>query len=214
MLESNRSLYSFPIIQLKGLFDILMELCSVIFTKDYLMTSTFTFDQILSVRRSRAGLNLWSKKQLVSQVPGEIGFTQSIKCIYEALFTSADVTKCCTETQSKTLNSKQCRCRSTVARKNSLERPGHRKKPREEPGSEGCPVLFWLCRVEIITEHGQHVQIFIDDQQGQIIIITVVVEGATGQHLRSKCQLAFHSRSFRVRVKSNVICHIHMVSRC
>jgi hypothetical protein len=39
---------------------------------------------------------------------------------------------------------------------------------------------------------------FIDDQQGQIIIITVVVEGATGQHLRSKCQLAFHSRSFRV----------------
>jgi hypothetical protein len=40
---------------------------------------------------------------------------------------------------------------------------------------------------------------FIDDQQGQIIIITVVVEGATGQHLRSKCQLAFHSQSFRVR---------------
>jgi hypothetical protein len=27
----------------------------------------------------------------------------------------------------------------------------------------------------------------------------VVEEGATGQHLRSKCQLAFHSRSFRVR---------------
>jgi hypothetical protein len=41
--------------------------------------------------------------------------------------------------------------------------------------------------------------LFIDDQQGQIIIITVVVEGATDQHLRSKCQLAFHSRSFRVR---------------
>jgi hypothetical protein len=40
-------------------------------------------------------------------------------------------------------------------------------------------------------------KMFIDDQQGQIIIITVVVEGATGQHLRSKCQ-AFHSRSFRV----------------
>ena len=40
---------------------------------------------------------------------------------------------------------------------------------------------------------------FIDDQQGQIINITVVVEGATGQHLRSKCQSAFHSRSFRVR---------------
>jgi hypothetical protein len=45
--------------------------------------------------------------------------------------------------------------------------------------------------VEIITEHGQDVQIFIDDQQRQIIVITVVVEGATGQHLRSKCQLDF-----------------------
>jgi hypothetical protein len=37
------------------------------------------------------------------------------------------------------------------------------------------------------TEHGQDVQTFIDDQQGQIIITTFVVEGATGQHLRSKC---------------------------
>ena len=44
--------------------------------------------------------------------------------------------------------------------------------------------------MEIITEHGQDVQMFIDDQQGQIIIITVDVEGATGQHLRSKCQLS------------------------
>ena len=33
---------------------------------------------------------------------------------------------------------------------------------------------------------------------GQIIIITVVVEDAAGQHLRSKCQLAFHSWAFRV----------------
>ena len=64
-----------------------------------------------------------------------------------------------------------------MARKNSLERLEPRKKPREEPGYEGWPVLFWLCRVEIITEHG-HVKMFIDDQQGQIIIITVVVEGA------------------------------------
>ncbi|CDQ71644.1 unnamed protein product [Oncorhynchus mykiss] len=88
----------------------------------------------------------------------------------------ADVTKCYTETQPKIPNSKQCRRRST-----------------------GWPVLFLLCRVEIITEHGQDVQMFIDDHQGQIIIIKVVVEGATGQHLRSKCQLAFHSRSFRVR---------------
>ena len=81
----------------------------------------------------------------------------------------------------------------------SLERKEPRKKPREEPGSEGWPVLFCLCRVEIITEHGQDVQTFKDDQQGQIIIITVVVEGATGQHLRSKCQLVSHSRSFRFR---------------
>jgi hypothetical protein len=29
-------------------------------------------------------------------------------------------------------------------------------------------------------------KMFIDDQQGQIIITTVVVEGATGQHLKSK----------------------------
>jgi hypothetical protein len=57
-----------------------------------------------------------------------------------------------------------------VARKNSLERPEPRKKPREEPGYEVWPVLFWLCRMEIITEHGQDVQIFKDDQQGQIII--------------------------------------------
>jgi hypothetical protein len=52
--------------------------------------------------------------------------------------------------------------------------------------------------VETITENGQNVQMFIDDQQGEIIIITVVVQGATGQHLRSKCRLDFHSRSFRV----------------
>jgi hypothetical protein len=61
-----------------------------------------------------------------------------------------------------------------VARKNSLERPEPRKKPREEPGSEGCPFLFWLGRLKIITEHGQDVQTFIDDQHGQIIITTVV----------------------------------------
>ena len=48
-----------------------------------------------------------------------------------------------------------------------------------------CLVLFRLCRVEIVTVHGQDVQVFIDDQQGQIIIITEVVEGASGQHLRS-----------------------------
>ena len=71
----------------------------------------------------------------------------------------------CTETQPKTPNSKQW-----VSRKNSLKRLEPRKKLREEPGYEGWPVLFWLCRVEIITEHGQDVQMFIDDQQGQIFI--------------------------------------------
>jgi hypothetical protein len=116
-----------------------------------------------------------------------------IKYIYIALRTSADVSKGCAETQPKTPNIMQSRCRSMVARKNSLQRPKPRKKPREEPGYEGWPVLFWLCWVEILTEHGQDVQIFRNDHQGQIIIITVVVEGATGQHLRSKCQLAFHS---------------------
>uniref|UniRef100_A0AAZ3P1N7 Envelope glycoprotein n=1 Tax=Oncorhynchus tshawytscha TaxID=74940 RepID=A0AAZ3P1N7_ONCTS len=96
--------------------------------------------------------------------------SNQIKFIYIALRTSADISKCCTETQPKTPNSKQCRCRSTVARKNSLERPKPRKKPREEPGYVGWPVLFWLCRVEIITEHGQDVQMFINDQHGRIII--------------------------------------------
>ena len=68
-----------------------------------------------------------------------------------------------------------------------MARPKPRKKPREEPGYVGWPVLFWLGRVEIITEHGQDVQMFINDQHGQIIIIiTLVVEGATSQHLRSK----------------------------
>ena len=127
-----------------------------------------------------------------------IGYIYQIKCIYKALLTSADILKCYTETQPKTPNCKQCRCRSTWLGKTPLERPEPRKKPREEPGYEGWPVFFWLCRVEIITEHGQDVQMFIDDQQGQTIIITVVVEAATGQHLRCKWQLAFHSRSFRI----------------
>jgi hypothetical protein len=56
-----------------------------------------------------------------------------------------------------------------VARKNSLERQEPRKKPREEPGSEGWPVHFWLCMGEIITVHSQDIQKFIDDQQAQKI---------------------------------------------
>ena len=95
-----------------------------------------------------------------------------INCIYIALLTSADISKCCTETQPKTPNSKQRKSSSSGARKNSLERPKPRKKPREEPGYEGWPVLFWLCQVEIITEHGQDDQMFINDLHGQIIIIT------------------------------------------
>ena len=80
-----------------------------------------------------------------------------------------DVSRCQSVVQKPSLNSKQCRCRSTMARKNSLERQEPRKKPKEEPGYEGWPILFWLCWVEIIRVHGQDVQTFIDDQQGQII---------------------------------------------
>ena len=74
-----------------------------------------------------------------------------------------------------------------MARKNYLERPEPRETPREEPGYEvvASHLLAVLCGDYCITEHGQDVQMFIDDQQGQIIIITVVVEGATGHHLRS-----------------------------
>jgi hypothetical protein len=59
-----------------------------------------------------------------------------------------------------------------VARKNSLERPKPRKKPREEPGCEGWLVIVWLFRVVIITKHGQDVQMFMDEQQGQKNFLT------------------------------------------
>uniref|UniRef100_A0AAZ3PAS8 ABC transporter domain-containing protein n=1 Tax=Oncorhynchus tshawytscha TaxID=74940 RepID=A0AAZ3PAS8_ONCTS len=68
------------------------------------------------------------------QVPGRmVGYMPQvhcyqIKCIYIALLTSADISKCCTETQPETQNSKQCRCRSTVARKNSLESGGQKRR--------------------------------------------------------------------------------------
>jgi hypothetical protein len=67
-----------------------------------------------------------------------------IKCIYIALRISADISKFCTETQPKTPNSKQCRCWSTLARKNSLERPKPRKKPR---GTRLCRVASPLLAV-------------------------------------------------------------------
>uniref|UniRef100_A0AAZ3QP09 Uncharacterized protein n=1 Tax=Oncorhynchus tshawytscha TaxID=74940 RepID=A0AAZ3QP09_ONCTS len=59
---------------------------------------------------------------------------------------------------------------------------------------EGSPISAALHQSGLL----EHVQMFINYQNGQIIIITVVVEGAASQHLRSKCQLAFHSRSLRV----------------
>ena len=97
------------------------------------------FKTIFSIINYSAYYCLYFRLSIIWQKPDWL----SIKCIYKALLTSADVTKCCTKTQPKTPNSKQCRCRSTVARKNSLERLKPRKKPREEPAYEGWPVLFW-----------------------------------------------------------------------
>ena len=65
--------------------------------------------------------------------------------------------------------------------------------------------------VEITTEHGQDVQMFINVQHGQIIIMTVVVEGATSQHL------AFHistapavSRELKTAGLGQVACPVNM----
>uniref|UniRef100_A0A8K9XHD9 [histone H3]-lysine(4) N-trimethyltransferase n=1 Tax=Oncorhynchus mykiss TaxID=8022 RepID=A0A8K9XHD9_ONCMY len=44
----------------------------------------------------------------------ELTLSLQIKCIYIALCTSADISKCCTETQPKTPDSKQCSCRSKL----------------------------------------------------------------------------------------------------
>jgi hypothetical protein len=41
-------------------------------------------------------------------------YSNQITFIYKALFTSADVTKCYTETQPKTPSSKQCRCPNVI----------------------------------------------------------------------------------------------------
>ena len=70
----------------------------------------------------------------------DYSIVNKIKCIYIALLTSADISKCCTETQPKTPNSKQCRCRSTLARRNSLERPKPRNLERN-PAMRGDPLL-------------------------------------------------------------------------
>ena len=98
--------------------------------------------------------------------------------IYIALRTSADISKCCTETKPKTPNSKQCRCWSTLARKNL-----GRNLERNQAMRGG---LFWLCQVEIITGHGQDVQMFKDDQHGQII--------GLGQVARPVNRSGIHSR--------------------
>ncbi|XP_052373196.1 coiled-coil-helix-coiled-coil-helix domain containing 3a isoform X11 [Oncorhynchus keta] len=97
-----------------------------------------------------------------------------------------------TETQPKTPNCKQCRCRSTVARKNSLGRNLERNQAlMGGQSSSGCAYnRTWPFKARFFFK------MFIDDQQGEIII-TVVEECATGQYLRSKCHLAFHSRAFR-----------------
>uniref|UniRef100_A0A8C7Q2D9 Uncharacterized protein n=1 Tax=Oncorhynchus mykiss TaxID=8022 RepID=A0A8C7Q2D9_ONCMY len=82
-----------------------------------------------------------------------------IKCIYIALRTSADISKCCTETQPKTPNSKQCRCRSTVARKNSLERLLNRGLSVASAGSFPihrvflAVVLFYMLFVRMDPAH-------------------------------------------------------------
>ena len=98
--------------------------------------------------------------------------------IYIALRTSADISKCCTETQPKTPNSKKCRCWSTLPRKNSLGQNLGRNLERNQAMRGG--------RVEIITEHGQDVQMFINDQHGQII--------GLGQVARPVNRSGFHSR--------------------
>ena len=89
-----------------------------------------------AVRGRRVWLSSRSELHSILTSYWHFGFqhdsTVIIKSIYKALLFSADVTKCCTETQPKTPNSKQCRCRSTVARKNSLERPEPRKKPNHQ----------------------------------------------------------------------------------
>ena len=61
----------------------------------------------------------------------------------------------------------------------------HLKKTITEPGYEGWPVLFWRCRVEIITEHGQDFQMFINDQHGRIIIIQKSLK-FLGVHITNK----------------------------
>ena len=73
---------------------------------------------------------------------------------------------------------------------------GPRKKPIEEPSSEGWPVLFWLCWVKIITVHGQDVQMFIDDQQDQIIIIIIIIITVVGESNRSAPQELIMSVGF------------------
>ena len=97
-------------------------------------------------------------------------------------------------------DSKESSCKVVLGHGPRAQVLGERERKKERIRESICGVASPLLAVpvEIITERGQDVQIFVDDQQGQIIIITVVVKGATGQHLRSKCQLAFHSRSLRV----------------
>jgi hypothetical protein len=108
--------------------------------------------------------NTWNTSISVSNT-FVIQSNQSIKCIYKALLTSADVTKCYTETQPKTPNSKQCRCRTI-----SLKRQESRKKPREEPGSELIASPLLVVQGGDYNSTWPRCSNFMDDQQGQIII--------------------------------------------
>uniref|UniRef100_A0A8K9UWC0 Eyes absent homolog n=1 Tax=Oncorhynchus mykiss TaxID=8022 RepID=A0A8K9UWC0_ONCMY len=85
--------------------------------------------------------------------------------------------------------------------KNSLERPEPRKKPREEPGYEGWPVLFWLCynwANNLLTSKGyeQHVHMCkcgkescferVIQRFGRKVVYVVVGDGVEEEQVNDK----------------------------
>jgi hypothetical protein len=109
------------------------------FKETYSIIQSHKCTELHSISYNASEQQTWFEKIIIKQhlTAQRLSPSKQIKCIYIALRTSADISECCTETQPKTPNSKQCRFRSTLARKNSLGRPKPRKKPREEPGYEG-----------------------------------------------------------------------------